>query len=50
MVKRKKILVDTNIILDLLLARQPFAEEARDIFLKAVNEEIEIYVTNCSYE
>ncbi|NSW90116.1 MAG: type II toxin-antitoxin system VapC family toxin [Firmicutes bacterium] len=48
MVKKRKILVDTNIILDLLLARQPFAEEARDIFLKAANEEIEIYVTSCS--
>jgi len=46
--KRKKVLLDINIILDLLLAREPFAVVAREIFQKAINEEIEIYVTNCS--
>ncbi|NLC68271.1 MAG: type II toxin-antitoxin system VapC family toxin [Clostridiaceae bacterium] len=48
MAEKQKILVDTNVILDLLLARQPFAEGSREIFLKAVNGEIEIYVTSCS--
>ncbi len=34
--------------MDLLLARQPFAEEAKKIFQKAIEDEIEVYITSCS--
>lgn len=46
--KADKILLDINIVMDLLLARQPFAEEAKVLFQKAVDGDIEVYVTNCS--
>ncbi len=45
---KEKILLDINIVMDLLLARQPFAEEAKKIFQKAIEDEIEVYITNCS--
>ncbi len=45
---KQKILLDINIVMDLLLARQPFAEEAKKIFQKAIEGEIEVYITNCS--
>ena len=35
-----KILLDTNIVLDLLLDRQPFSAEAQSIFTKVENNEI----------
>ena len=44
----KRILLDVNIIMDLLLAREPFAEDAKSLFQMAIDEEIEIYITSCS--
>ena len=45
---KEKLLLDINIVMDLLLARQPFAEEAKKIFQKAIGREIEVYITSCS--
>ena len=36
-----KVLLDTNIVLDLLLDREPFSELAQKIFLKIEKEEIQ---------
>ena len=36
-----KILLDTNVVLDLLLAREPFVEAAREIFVLAESRELE---------
>ncbi len=43
-----KILLDINVVLDLLLARQPFAMEAKKLLHKAIHDEIEVYVTSTS--
>ncbi len=39
-----KILLDTNVVLDLLLAREPFVTYAREIFVLIENTEIEGYL------
>ncbi|MDQ7083977.1 MAG: PIN domain-containing protein [Sulfurovum sp.] len=39
-----KILLDTNIVLDILLAREPFVEEAKEIFLLIENHKIEGFI------
>ncbi len=39
-----KILLDTNVVLDLLLAREAFVEEAREIFIFLENLEIQGYL------
>lgn len=39
-----KILLDTNVVLDLLLAREPFVSPAREIFVLVENGEIEGYL------
>ncbi len=39
-----KILLDTNIVLDLLLAHDPFVDDARAIFLLIENRHIEGYL------
>ena len=39
-----KILLDTNVVLDLLLAREPFVAYAREIFVLIENGEIEGYL------
>ena len=39
-----KILLDTNIVLDILLARESFVEEAREIFLLIENHHIEGFI------
>jgi len=36
-----KVLLDTNIVLDLLLQREPFVDDARDIFLLIENNQID---------
>lgn len=36
-----KILLDTNVVLDVLLAREPFVDLAREIFILIENKEIE---------
>ena len=40
-----RVLLDTNILLDAIAARDPFKEEAQEIFLMAAKEEIEGFVT-----
>jgi len=39
-----KILLDTNIVLDVLLAREPFVEKGREIFVLVENKEVEAYL------
>ena len=36
-----KVLLDANIVLDLLLAREPFVHNAKEIFLMIENQEIQ---------
>ena len=43
-----KILLDINVVLDLLLARQIFAMEAKKLMQQAIRDEIEVYVTSSS--
>jgi predicted nucleic acid-binding protein len=43
-----KIMLDIDVVLDLLLARQPFAVEAKKLMQKAIRDEIEVYVTTSS--
>lgn len=43
-----KILVDTNIIIDALTGREPFREEAEQIFLLAANHVGDMYITASS--
>ncbi len=40
-----KLLIDTNVILDLLLAREPFVKPARDLLKKIQASQAEGYVT-----
>ncbi|MFV0590701.1 MAG: type II toxin-antitoxin system VapC family toxin [Draconibacterium sp.] len=42
----RKIFLDTNIVIDLLARRQPFYEEAADIFSLADKKEIELSVSS----
>ena len=44
----KKVLIDTNIILDIALQRQPFFEEASQIFAKIDKGEINGFITASS--
>jgi predicted nucleic acid-binding protein len=39
-----KILIDTNIVLDALLSREPFVANAREIFILIENKELEAYL------
>ena len=43
-----KILVDTNIIIDALTSREPFKEDAEQIFLLAANQIEDMYITASS--
>jgi predicted nucleic acid-binding protein len=40
-----RVLLDTNVILDFVLSRQPFFTEADEIFVKLQNSEFEAYVS-----
>lgn len=40
-----KILVDTNIIIDALTSREPFREEAEQVFMLAANQIEDMYIT-----
>lgn len=42
----EKILVDTNIVIDLLSKREKFYEEAQDLFTKADHNEIKLYISS----
>ena len=44
----KKVLIDTNIILDIALKRHPFFEEASQIFAKIDKREIKGFITASS--
>ena len=41
-----KVFIDTNILIDFLAARQPFAEDAMALFQLADNDEIELMVSD----
>ena len=41
-----KVFIDTNILIDFLAAREPFAEEAMVLFQLADNDEIELMVSD----
>ena len=43
-----KILVDTNIIIDALTSREPFREDAEQVFLLAANQIEDMYITASS--
>lgn len=43
-----KILVDTNIIIDALTSREPFKEDAEQIFMLAANRIEDMYITASS--
>lgn len=43
-----KILVDTNVIIDVLTAREPWNESAEKIFLLGANHIIDLYITASS--
>lgn len=40
-----KILIDTNIVIDALTAREPWNESAEKIFLMAANNIVDMYIT-----
>ncbi len=41
-----KVLLDTNVVLDVLLIREPFAQMAMNLFDAAANKEIESILTD----
>lgn len=45
----EKVFVDTDIILDLLGAREPFYKSAAILFSKADNNKVKIYVSSLSF-
>lgn len=42
----KKIFLDTNIIIDIILDRQPFSKYSIEILKKAENNELELYISS----
>lgn len=44
----KKILIDTNIVLDFALRREPFGEQAKDLILSFGNRNLKVYITASS--
>ena len=44
-----KVFIDTNILIDFLAAREPFAEEAMALFQLADNDEIELMVSDLTF-
>ncbi|MBC7075296.1 MAG: PIN domain-containing protein [Syntrophomonadaceae bacterium] len=42
------VLIDTNVVLDAMLSRSPFAEAAQELFIMAAEEKINAYVTASS--
>lgn len=43
-----KILIDTNVVLDALLSREPYNKSANDIFTLSANHIVELYITASS--
>lgn len=48
MLDMKRILIDTNIALDLLLAREPFVSDALHLFALAEQHQLELYLSTDS--
>ena len=40
-----KILVDTNVIIDALTGREPYREDAEQIFIFSANQTADMYIT-----
>lgn len=40
-----RVLLDTNVVLDFILKRQPFDIEAKEIFVRAAQKQIEVFVS-----
>lgn len=45
----EKLLVDTNIVIDLLSRRQDFFQEAQELFTLADNNQVELYVSALTF-
>jgi len=45
----KKLLIDTNIIIDLLSKRENFYQEAQELFTYADEKEISLYISSLSF-
>lgn len=45
----KKLLIDTNIIIDLLAKREPFYESAAELFSQADKNKLKLYVCTLSF-
>jgi predicted nucleic acid-binding protein len=45
----QKLLIDTNVVLDFLLARKPFDTAAKKIFELAVNEKVRLFISINSF-
>jgi len=43
-----RIIVDTNVILDFMLLREPHMNDAKDLFMMIVQEEVEAFMTASS--
>ncbi|MBQ3545102.1 MAG: PIN domain-containing protein [Lachnospiraceae bacterium] len=43
-----KILIDTNVVIDALLSREPYNKSANDIFTLSANHIVEMYITASS--
>lgn len=41
-----KILLDTDVNLDLILARQPFFADAKEIFIQIAKNNVEAYISS----
>ena len=39
-----KVLIDTNVVLDFLLEREPFVEAAADLFEKIDNGQVKVFI------
>lgn len=45
----EKLLVDTNIVIDLLSKREDFFQEAQELFTLADNKHVELYVSSLTF-
>jgi predicted nucleic acid-binding protein len=45
----KHLMIDTNVALDVLANRKPFAEEAAQLFQHAANGRVKLYISSLSY-
>ena len=45
----KHLMIDTNVVLDVLANRKPFAEEAAQLFQHAAKGRVKLYISSLSY-